>query len=424
MRSNVKRGLQAAALLVCAATAWVALVPLPLIVAAPGSVAFENNAKKLHHMTGGIVAELTVREGRRIMAGDVLVRLDDTQMRAELGIVANELSGLRARQVRLSAERDNLASLTMPDDLMSRAKAERDIQRLVEDEQTRFVTRRTLRESQKAPLAERIGQYRSELDGYTEQNKAAEVVLQWDRADLEKLRQAYPRHTGTDARIAAAERQVSLGEDSLVETAARSARNQENIAETERQIHRLDKDHAAEIAGELRETEDKINKLAERRDTAADQLSRMDIRAPISGVATQLAVPAVGGVVAPNEPLMLIVPEARLIVEVQISRTDIVDVSVGQPVRVRFPSFNMRVTPEVKGRLFRVAQDFTREPQRGRTYYTGGVALDEADVAKLSAQGLTTVAGMPVDAFIDTGSRTLADRLLPPTTWLLPFRER
>jgi HlyD family secretion protein len=413
MRYNLKRGLIAIVLLGCAAAASSVIVPPQIVlVAAPGLVAVESNVKKLHHWFGGIVGKLNVREGQRVTEGEVVVRLDDTQTRAELGIVVNKLSGLRAREVRLSAERDGLTSLTMPNDLLSRAKTEPDIQRMMDEEDKRFVTRRTMREGQKAPLAERIGQSRLEFDGYTELNKAATVVLQWDRDELEQLRQGYPKHPKFAARIAALERQVSHREESLGETAARIAQTLGKIAESERQIHQLDKDHATEIAKELREAVDKINKLVDHRDTVWDQLKQMDIRAPISGVVNQLAVPAIGGVIGPNERLMLIVPEPRLIVAVQISSADIADVSVGQMVRVRFPSFNQRVTPEVKGQLFRVAQDFDSEPQTGHRYYTGGVTLDDADVAKLTAKGLTLVAGIPVDAYIDVGSRTLACHFL------------
>jgi HlyD family secretion protein len=217
-------------------------------------------------------------------------------------------------------------------------------------------------------------------------------------------------------RVTALEREISRDEGQLGEFAARISQSYGKIAEAELQIQQLDNDQATEIAKDLREAENKITELQERKKTAEDQLNRVDIRAPISGVVHQLAVHTVGGVVAPNEPLMMIVPEKdRLIVDVRISPLDIDQVVVGQAVRVRFSSFNQRlVTPESRGRLFRVSGDISRDPQTGNTYYTGGVSLDETDIGKLTDQGLKLVAGMPAESFIKAGSRTVASYLLRP----------
>jgi HlyD family secretion protein len=142
-------------------------------------------------------------------------------------------------------------------------------------------------------------------------------------------------------------------------------------------------------------------------------LKRIDIRAPISGTVHQLNVHTVGGVISQTEPLMLIVPEAdRLIVEVRINQQDIDQVRSGQSTRVRFSAFNQRTTPEVNGTLLRVAGDITKEQQTGQMYYTAAVQFNDTEMAKL--KGLRLIPGMPAEAYIKTGERTLANYLIKP----------
>lgn len=400
------------------ATAWSLFTMLDAAVVAPGTVIVESNLKKVQHLSGGIVGALFVREGQRVQEGEVVVRLDDTPTRAALGIIINDLSTMRARQTRLAAERDGLTQLSMPNDLVARAKSEPDIRQMLQSETKMFVTRRATRDGLKAQLAERIGQLRQEIKASTEQRKSMHEQLIIARDELKGLRGLQAQQLVPKPRVTALEREVSRSEGQVGELNARISQSQGKIAETELQIHQLDKDQATEIAKDLRDTESKISELHERKVTAEDQLKRIDIRAPISGIVHQLNVHTIGGVISQNEALMLIVPESdRLIVDVRISPQDIDQVRVGQPTRVRFTAFNQRVTtPEAQGRLFRVSGDIAREPQTGATFYTGGVALDEADVAKLADKGLKLVPGMPAEAFIKAGSRTVASYLLRPLT--------
>jgi HlyD family secretion protein len=185
------------------------------------------------------------------------------------------------------------------------------------------------------------------------------------------------------------------------------------IAEIELQVLQLDRDLANEVAKEIRDVETRIAELNERRTAAEDQLKRVDIRAPISGVVHQLNVHTVGGVISASETIMLVVPESDvLIIEARVSPIDIDQVRVGQETRVRLSAFNQRTTPEVSGKLFRVAADLVKEPQTGQAYYPAGVRVSDAELAKLKE--LKLVPGMPAEVFIKTGERTLASYLVKP----------
>ena len=189
--------------------------------------------------------------------------------------------------------------------------------------------------------------------------------------------------------------------------------NKGKIVETQLQVLQLDNDHMTEISKELREAETRINELQERRLAAEDQLKRVEIRAPISGMVHQLSIHTVGGVVSQTEPMMLIVPDSeRLILEVRIQPQDIDQVHVGQSARVRFTAFNQRTTPELSGEVFRIGGDLTRESQTGQSYFLAGISISEQEIGRLG--GLKLLPGMPADAFVTTGNRTFASYIFKP----------
>ncbi len=397
------------------ATAWSIAVRLDSAVVTQGTVVVESNVKKVQHPTGGVIGAVNVREGQRVMEGDVVVRLDETATRSALGIVINDLTASRARVARLTAERLGATRIIFPPDLITRGAADADVKGVIEGEMQMFATRFTTRNGQKAQLVERIGQLRQEIKGLIDQQKSIDIQLKVARDELGGLRGLEAKGLTTKPRITALEREIARNDGVLGDTVARISSSRGKIAETEQQVLQLDKDLASEVAKDLRESETKIGELQERKITAEDQLKRIDIRAPITGVVHQLAVHTVGGVVNQTEPLMLIVPEQdRLIVEVRIQPQDIDQVHKGQLARVRFTAFNQRTTPEVNGTLFRVAGDVTKEQQTGQSYFIGAIAIEENELRKLDGQKL--VPGMPADAFIKTGERTMASYLVKPLT--------
>jgi HlyD family secretion protein len=185
------------------------------------------------------------------------------------------------------------------------------------------------------------------------------------------------------------------------------------IAEVELQIIQIDQDLRTEVGKDLIETRSKLSELAERKIAAVDQLNRIDIRAPQSGRVHQLAVHTVGGVIAPGEQIMLIVPDSdALAIEVKITPREIDQVYVGQLATLRFAAFDQKTTPEMDGEVAVVSADLTEEKRTGTSYYTARVLLKPEELAKLRSSKL--VPGMPVDVFIKTQSRTALSYLMKP----------
>jgi HlyD family secretion protein len=413
IRRNLGAAIVAVLMLGSVAGALSVYVPIEGAVVASGVVAVESNLRKVQHPTGGIVGALHVREGQKVEAGDVLLRLDDTTTKANLSIVLNELTAFRARHARLQAERDGRAEPDFPADLSQRARTEPDIHQILAGERTLFLTRATTKQGQKQQLGERVKQLKEEITGFKEQMGSFVKQLVVASDELKDLGDLHDRGLAQRPRITSLQREILRNEGTVGDIKSKIAQSMGKIAETELQVLQLDRELANEVAREIREVETKVSELQERRTAAEDQLRRIDIRAPISGFVHQLNAHTVGGVISPSEPIMLVVPISdSLIVEARVGPTDIDQVRLGQDTRIRFSAFNQRTTPEVTGKLFRIAGDLIRDPQSAQAFYAVGIKVSEDELSKLKE--LRLVPGMPAEVYIKTGERSVVSYLVRP----------
>jgi HlyD family secretion protein len=381
-------------------------------VVAPGSLVVETNVKKVQHPTGGVVGELRVRDGDRVKGGDVVIRLDDTITRANLAIVVKGLDELAVRQARLEAERDDEKQVDFEPILKAR-NGNQDVARIVDGEQKLFELRRSARSGQKSQLKERIGQLEKEIEGLTEQAGAKKGEMELIRQELEGVRQLWSKNLVTIMRLNQLQRETVRLEGERGQLMASIAQARGKMTETQLQIIQIDQDLRSEVAKELREIQGKVAELVERKVAADDQLMRIDIRAPQSGTVHQLTVHTVGGVISASEPAMLIVPEAdQLTVEVKLPPQNIDQLQLGQPAVLRFAAFNQRTTPELNGTVTRISGDIVQDQKSGATYYLVHIAIPTGEIARL--KNLKLVPGIPVDAFIQTGDRTVISYLVKP----------
>jgi HlyD family secretion protein len=175
----------------------------------------------------------------------------------------------------------------------------------------------------------------------------------------------------------------------------------------------VDQDLRSEVASSLRDIEGQTAEYVERKVTAEDQLKRIDIIAPQSGLVHELAVHTVGGVISPADTVMLIVPDSdSLALEVQINPQDIDQMRLGQPAVLRMSAFNQRTTPELNGSVSRIAADLTLDQKSGVSHYIVRITIPPQQLARLGK--LALVPGMPAEAFIQTGERTVLSFLVKP----------
>jgi HlyD family secretion protein len=414
IRRHLLGGLALVALLAGGGGGLTATTELSGAVIAPGVMVVDTNVKKVQHPTGGVVGELRVRDGDQIKAGDVVVRLDETVTQANLAIVVNGLTELWARQGRLEAERDGAKTITFLPELIAR-KADREVARVMAGEQALFETRRRAREGQKAQLKERIGQLKEQINGLDDQIRAKKREIELIHQELEGVRDLWRKNLVQIQRVTALERDAARLEGERGSLVSSIAQTKGKITETELQILQIDQDLRTEVGKELAEIRGKTAELVERKVAAEDQLKRIDIRAPQDGMVHQSSVHTVGGVITAGEAIMLIVPQAdALTVESKLMPQDIDQVRPGQTAALRFSAFNQRTTPELNGLVTRVSADLTTDQRTGATYYTVRISISDEQVARLG--GLKLLPGMPVEAFIQTGERTVLSYLTKPFT--------
>jgi len=391
---------------------WAAATDLAGAVVATGHFVVDSNVKKVQHPTGGIVGEILVREGQRVTIGDVVMRLDATQTRANLAIVTKRLDEFAVRRARLEAERDEAEAISFPADLTGRMN-DPDIAQLITGERKLFELRREARLGKKAQLHERVVQYEKEVRGLVAQEEAKVRGIALIERELKGVRELWEKGLVSIQRMMALEREGANldGERGrLVEAQAQSGGK---IAETQLQIIQVDQDLRSEVAGNLRDIEGQTAEYIERRVSAEDQLKRIDLVAPQSGLVHELVVHTVGGVISPADAIMLIVPDRdRLALEVQITPQDIDQIRMGQRAVLRMSAFNQRTTPELTGEVSRIAADLTQDQKTGLSYYVVRITVPPQELARLGK--LTLVSGMPAEAFIQAGERTVISYLVKP----------
>jgi HlyD family secretion protein len=421
---HVLAGCVVLVLLVGGVGGWAATTELSGAVVAQGLLVVDSSVKKVQHPTGGVVGELRVREGDRVKAGDVLVRLDETVTRANLAIVLKSLDEIAARQARLEAERDDSPDLAFPAELLSRAGMP-GVDVVIDGERRLFELRRSARQGQKAQLRERISQFREEVQGLTGQADAKRREIEFIERELAGVRELWEKNLIPLSRVTALEREAVRLDGERNQLIASAAQAKGRMTETELQIVQIDQQLRSDVAKELREIQGKSAELVERKVAAEDQLKRIDIRAPQDGIVHQLAVHTIGGVVSASEPLMLIVPQAdELTVEARVPPQSIDQLAPGQKAVLRFSAFDRSATPEINGEVTRVSADIEQDPKVGASFYVVRIAMPREEIVRL--HGLRLVPGMPVEAFIKTQGRTVLSYLVKPLEdqIMRTFRER
>lgn len=391
---------------------WAAFVPLAGAVVVPGNLVVQSNVKNIQHPTGGVVAEIKVRDGTRVQAGDLLLRLDATQVRASLQMVSKQLDELRAKIARLMAERDGLAGMDVPAELAS-LSGDETAKRLLASEVSLFKARLNARQSQKDLLQGRVAQLTEEISGLEAQIDSKAKQLELIAGELTGVQELYDKHLVPLARLTALQRESARIEGERGQLVSSIAETKSKIGETQLQMVRAEQDFRTDVVKDLGDAQGKEAELVERSVAARDVLDRIEIHAPVSGIVHQLAAHTIGGVIRPGDSIMEIVPDTEdLQVEARLQPKDIDQVHTGQMAFVRFTAFNQRVTPQLTGTVSYVSADTSREQQANAPFFTVRVVLSDQERRRLAGQQL--VPGMPAEVFMQTRSRTMMSYFFKP----------
>ncbi|WP_141688204.1 HlyD family type I secretion periplasmic adaptor subunit [Bradyrhizobium paxllaeri] len=409
---ELRTGLRALLVVGGLAGGWMALVPLSGAVVVPGNLVVQSNVKAIQHPTGGVVAQIPVQNGKRVTAGDLLLRLDSTQAQASLQVVSKQLDEMRAKIARLTAERDGQPRPAIPPELSSRLE-DSNVKTLLASEASLFRARTTARESQKELLQSKVSQLGEEVVGLEAQVASKAKQLELITGELGGVQELFDKRLVPIARLTTLQRESARIEGERGQLISTIAETRAKVDEAKLQMVRLDQDVRTEVVKELGEAQGKEAELSERSVAARDVLERIEMRAPTSGVIHQLNAHTIGGVIRAGDTIMEVVPDSDdLQIEARLQPNDIDQVRKGQQAFVRFSAFNQRVTPQLIGQVSYVSPDTTRDQQTGTSYFTVRIMLSEEERRRLA--GLQLVSGMPAEVFMQTGSRTMLSYLFKP----------
>lgn len=412
----VRRGLILLTATVGAALLWSATVPLSSAVVGAGIVKVDSSRKRIQHAEGGIVQEILVRDGTRVKAGDVLVRLDQTRAGAAHGVVAGGRDVALASLARLTAERDDKPSIAFTPELKTRAGREEQVGQILRAQQSIFDARRNARVGELNILDQQIGALRAEINGYESQRRSKEDQLASMRRDLDGLIDLDKVGMVEKTRLRATERDIAKLTGEREELVSRVAATRTAISEKELKKFQVRKQFQEDVATELKKVQAENFELIERESATRRTLELTELRAPVDGTVTDLKIHTPGGSIAPGEVLLEIVPaDDRLVVEVKVPTTEIDRVRSGLPAGVKVHAFNLRTAPELEGKVSYVSADAVVDARTDQVFFVAKIDVAASELDRLGSDNKVQP-GMQADVFIRTGERTFLGYLMQPLT--------
>ena len=406
---------------------WASMAPLMSAALAPGVITVEHYRKTVQHLEGGIVRTLDVHDGDFVEQDQVLATLDDTQSRSQLEIFRGQLYSRIAQEARLAAQRDGLRSVNYPRELLAHRGDPR-VQEAIRLQNQTFRVRQAATDGETAVYRRQIDRLRAKLEGLQAQKHSKNRLVDSYSGAMADFKSLLQEGYTEKQKVDELERALAQSEGQREELVSDIAASELQIAEIELKILQLQKDIQREVAKELSDIQAESFGLREKVQLLESTENRTVIKAPVAGMVLGLAVHTIGAVISPGGRLLDIVPkDQKLIIEAQVSPTDIDRVKMGQLVEVRFSAFKTRDVPMIMGTLISLSADRmdpasadsrnSKASSGGNApYYLVRVAVSPEGLEALSAANLELVPGMPAEILINTGERTLVQYLVKPLT--------
>lgn len=392
---------------------WAGLAPLGAGIPAEGVVVVSGNRKIVQHLQGGIIDEILVKEGDRVKAEEVLLRLNPTQPQAEQGIVSTQYITAKATEARLLAERDGLSEIVYDPDFLARFNDDERFKNTAVAQERLFQTRRDALQGEIAILRENQRGAEAQLKGLTQVQSSRKTQIDFINRELKGVRELakdgyLPRNRMFELERDAAQLEAALSND-MVE--AGRVRNQ--IAELKLRILQRSQDYQKEVQSMLSDVQKEAAALHDRLASLDFTLANTQIRSPIDGIVQNVQTHTVGGVIGPGATLMEVVPEGdAYLIQAQVPVQAVDQLHVGLPVDITFPAFNHASTPNIPGTVLTVSADRLVDEATRMPYYRAQIEVTPEGMDMLKDNLIR--AGMPTSVMIRTGERTMLSYLLKP----------
>lgn len=389
---------------------WAAWAPLESGAVAQGQVQVVGSQRVIQHLEGGLIKQILVTEGQHVTKGQPLVILDGTRARTQFDRVRQQYLAALGREARLLAERADADRIAFPEELI-RAVGEPGVADILDGERRLFDGRRAAVSSQLSLLDRRIDKAREEITALNAQQRSDRRQLAIINEEIVGVRELYEKGLERKPRLLALQRSEAELEGSIDNREALKARAGQAVSETEFQKSGLVESTTAEIETDLRAAQVELEDLRQQLTAAQDALTRTTISAPEPGKVYGLRFHTHGGVIAPGDPILNLVPDdEELIVKVQLDPNDIDTVHEGAFATVRLTSFNQRTFKPIDGTVTQISPDVV-QPEKGPPFYEARIRLDAGMMKRLNVD---VVPGMPAMAIIATGQQTMLDYLIAP----------
>lgn len=410
-RRSVLTGLAVTLVLGVVLVGWAATTMIGGAVVAAGQIAVRGKAQVVQTLDGGEVAQILVHDGARVAAGDVLVRLDPTLAKVNLDMALGRLSEALTRRARLEAEHLGLAELAFVYHELPFALP--DLSRQEAGQRQIFQARAEVLHGQRDQLTGQKEQTGHQIEGLTGQLNARKDQLALIEADLANMRDLVKQGLARRAQMTDLQRQDSELQGQIATLEADLARLGNTLQEAELKALQAERAFKEEVVTELREATALVEELTLEILTRQDQLARVEIRAPAAGTVHQMQVATVGGVLAPGAVLLEVIPQMDgLDFEVQVAPRNVAQVHPGQQVEVMMSALPSRTTPRLVGKVTAVSPDAILDQRTGQAHYQVKLTISDTELARLGQVDL--IPGMPIEAFLQTGERSVMEYLIAP----------
>lgn len=397
---------------------WAAFAPLDAGAFAHGRVAVSGNRQAVQHREGGVVRALRVAEGAHVAKGQVLVELNAGDLRAAERGLAGQVYALLAQRSRLIAERDGLSALPVPPEFSDLSDEDRGVaEAALRLQRQQFAARGAGRSTQTGVLGQRVGQLQDQMDGYERQIEANAEQQRLIGEELDGIRSLAARGFAPQTRVRALERTVAALEGEQGALRAQVARTREQIGETRLQMMGVTTTLNEDVAEQLRQVEVQLNEAQPRLADLRSQIARAEIRSPATGQVVGLTVFTQGGVIAPGQTLMEVVPDdASQVIVAEVDPSYIDNLRVGLTSEIKFPGLHERNPPILHGRVILISPDAIADTQTGRSHYRAEIVVPQTELEKLGSAADQIRSGMPAEVVILTRKRTALAYLTEPLT--------
>ncbi|MFC5551301.1 HlyD family type I secretion periplasmic adaptor subunit [Massilia aerilata] len=393
---------------------WGLFAPLDKGVPLSGTVAKESNRKAIQHMTGGTIKEILVKDGDVVKEGQVLVRMNGTLARSAYETSEAQYLTARAAEARLKVERDGLKSIKFPAELEQRRNDPR-VAELMALQNQLLSSRQMSLQNELGSVDENIAGLKEQIRGLEESRDSKKVQMGFLKEQLQGMRDLAKEGYVARNRLLDLERTYAQLSGAVSEDIGNIARARRQVLEMGLRKAQRMQDYQKEVRTQLSDIEREAEALAARLEGQKFEVDNVEVKSPVGGTVTALAVFTQGGVVQPGFKMMEIVPnDDPMVVEGNLAVNLVDRVHPGLKTELIFSAFNANKTPHIPGEVEQVAADRSLDERTGAPYYKVRVRVTPEGQKMLAQHKLDVRPGMPVELFVKTGERTPLNYLLKP----------